>query len=290
MNLARAFFAVILGICLARCNDPGGTARGQDASAAPVLQYPLSIAALPDGSLVAADNKLHAVVKIDPAGNTSILHQAELKFGSPLYALRCVAADAQGTVYVGDSGLRDVFRLADSQPPQALTRTEDGKGLIEIPMGVATAEEGELFVTDLDQHCVWRIAADGAATKFAAVTAPSGLARDSQGNLWVTSRSEPQVVRIDSQGAIETLVEKRLMRMPHAIAVDDQGVAYVADGYGRCIWRLRPGQPLEKWVDDAQFVNPTGLAWRGKELIVADPRSSAKLFQVSPEGSVKPLN
>jgi hypothetical protein len=79
------------------------------------MQYPLSVAAVGEDSLVVADRMLPGLWKLG-GGKAEILFQGQKTFRTPLNAVRAVAVAADGTVHAADSATRDVFKIVDGQP------------------------------------------------------------------------------------------------------------------------------------------------------------------------------
>jgi hypothetical protein len=246
--------------------------------------YPLSAAVAADGAVYIADLNLPGIRKVTD-GQFSIYFQADKKFRTPLNRVRCVAIDHEGRILAGDTSTRQVYRFNSEGTPEPLLR---GVG-IGMPMALAPAPNGDLFVADLELHCVWKVPADGGEqVKFADVPAPRGLFLDKEGRLWVVSHGKDQLVRIAPDGTIEALVTERVFDFAHNVAVDDQMNAYVTDGYARSVWKVPPGGSPEKWLEGAPLVNPVGLTWKGADLLVVDPRAPG-LFLIAPDKTVTTL-
>ena len=235
------------------------------------LDYPLSIAAGDSGPIYLADRNLPGVWKLD-GENLTVLFQASKKFRTPLNAVRCVALDRDGKLLAGDSATRDVYRFDDQGQPVPLT-----KGEIGIPMSIAVNKAGDLFVADLEVHIIWKVpAAGGKPEKFAAVPAPRGLAFDGQDRLWVVSHGKDQVVRLSPTAQSEVVVKGRPFQFPHNIVVAEDGAtAFVTDGYAKAVWKIAGEGEPQKLVENEPLVNPVGLARRGGDLLVVDPRAKA---------------
>lgn len=247
------------------------------------LSYPLAIAANDSGEIYLADRNLPGIWKLKD-GELSVYFEASKKLRTPLNAVRCLAFDKQGKLLAGDSATRDVYRFDDDGKPTPLT-----SGGIGIPMGIAVNKAGELLVSDLELHCLWKVPeAGGQAVKFAEVPAPAGVRLDSDDQLWVVSRGKDQLYRVSPEGKAETFVKGRVMQFPHDVAFDKTGTAYISDGYEKAIWKLAPGGAPKKWVSGPPLDNPVGLAWQGESLLVIDPRAKA-VFRVDVEGKLTKL-
>lgn len=247
------------------------------------LQYPLAIAVAANGDIFLADRNLPGVWKIHD-NQLSLYFQADKKFRTPLNAVRCLAIDKDGRLLAGDSATREVYRFDEAAKPTPLTG-----GGIGIPMGIAVDAAGDILVSDLELHRIYKVpAAGGKAAVFAEVAAPSGLFLDGENRLWVTSRGKQALYRVSPAGEVETVLDQRAFEFPHNIVLDDQQNAYIADGYAKAIWKMAPGQKPEKWVQGDPLQNPIGLAWRGTALLVVDPKAKA-VFEIDPAGGLKKL-
>jgi DNA-binding beta-propeller fold protein YncE len=256
-------------------------------------EYPLGVTADPQGTVYLADRNLPGVWKI-AEGKLSLVFQASKKFRTPLNAVRCLAVDAQGRLYAGDSSTREVYRFNAQGQPEPLT-----KGGVGIATAIAFDPMGNVIVTDLEfPGRVLRIPeAGGEPTEIAQVNAPRGVAVDAKGEIWVvTHGKDRQVVKIGADNKVTTLVSGRPFEFPQSIALDDQGNAYVADGYAKAIWKITPDGKSAKLVEGSGLSHPDCVARRGAALVVVDPRAlkdtagSTGVYEVSLEGKLTPLS
>lgn len=247
------------------------------------IDYPLAIAVADNGAVYLADRNLPGIWKIE-GEKQSLFFEGSKKFRTPLNAPRCVMVDAKGRVLAGDSSTRNVYRLDGEGKPQPLTG-----GAIGIPMSLAVASSGEIFVADLETAIVWKVPdAGGKPVKFVDVPAPRGLAFDDEGRLWVVSHGPNQLLRVSSDGKVEAVVKGRPFQFPHTVVLDKEGTAYVCDGYAKAVWKVNADGKVTKWVKGPPFINPVGLAWQGGNLLVVDPHAR-NVFRVNPQGEVQSM-
>ncbi|MFN0055666.1 MAG: NHL repeat-containing protein [Planctomycetales bacterium] len=276
-NRLRTFLLACLGAALIAPSAPAAE-----------MKYPLSVAAA-GKTVFLADKDMHGVWKIDD-GKLQVVFEGSPKFRTPLNAIRYVTLDSKGRLLAADSATRDIYRFDDNQQPVPLT-----KGEIGIPMAIACDAQGDIYVADLEIHRIVKVPeAGGMPTVVAELQAPRGLAFDSQGRLWgvsaVSAQSDkPQLVRIGADGKLETVV-KGVFNLPHHVALDPAGNAYVADNYDVTIWKISPEGKAEKWVQGEPLKGPVGLCWQEDRLLVADPKATGTfLFSVNAEGKVTPV-
>ncbi len=269
---------LLLVVLVTAAGPVGGVVRGAE------LKYPIAVATAANGDIYIADRQLPGIWRLRE-GTTSVYYQAKKKFGTPLNAVRCLAIDGDGKLLAGDSATRDVYRFnADGEEPTALTA-----GGIGIPMGIAVTADGNLLVTDLELHCVWKVALEGGKPeKIAMVKAPTGITVDADGRAWIVSRGVDPVQRLAADGSLDKVVTGRPFRLPHDIVLDQEGGAFVTDGLGKAIWHVVEGSEPQKLVDGDPLVNPVGISRQEGKMIVADSHARS-VFSVDSKGQVIPL-
>jgi sugar lactone lactonase YvrE len=174
-----------------------------------------------------------------------------------------IARDAQGNVYVADSG-NGVIRKVTAQGEvttfagsASATGSVDGTGTAArfySPLGITIDAAGNLFVTDASNNNIRKITPSGVVTtvagdpsppagsndgtgKAAKFNRPSGIAVDLAGNLYVSDTGNQKIRKITPAGVVTTLagnngllpVESRLLFGPRGIALDVSGNVYVVD-------------------------------------------------------------
>jgi sugar lactone lactonase YvrE len=248
------------------------------------LDYPLAGAVGAEDRLYLADRNLPGIWQVDGERGT-VFFAASKQLRTPLNAVRCVAIDHQGKLLAGDSATREVYRFDDDKKPVPLTN-----GGIGIPMGIGVRPSGELLVADLELHRIWKVpSAGGAPELFAEVPSPRAIFVDSNDVAWMVSHGKNQLLKLDQDGKIEAAVSGRPFEFPSAVVVNAEGVAFVCDTYGKAIWRVEPGRDPVKWVSGAPMQSPVGLALRGDDLLVIDPRAKT-VFAIDPKAELTKLD
>lgn len=248
------------------------------------MQYPISVAATPDGAIYVADLDLPGIWRIS-GGKRDLYFQGSKKFRTPLNRVRCVAVDAQGRLVAGDSSTREIYRFSSDGKPEPLSNAGIG-----IPMAIAFAKNGDILVCNLELQQVVKVPdAGGEPVTVGEVVGARGIAVDAQERIWVVSNGgKDQVVRILPDGKLETVVEGRPFQMPHNIALDKDENAYICDNYAQCIWKVAPGGKPEKWISGEPLVKPVGIVLAGDRLLVADPHAK-RVFDVALDGKISPV-
>lgn len=249
------------------------------------MLYPLSVAAADKGPVYVADRKLPGIWSLENGKVTSYFTGSKV-FRTPLNAVRCVTLDPQGRVLAGDSSTREVYRFEKAgAEPTPLTQ-----GSIGIPMDVVVTKSGDLLVSDLELHQIWKVpAAGGKPTLFSKVSAPRGLDLDPAGNLWVVSGTADQLLKVTPEGKVSVVVKGRPFNFPHDVVVLEDGTAIVSDGYDKALWKVTADGKTEKWIAGEPFKNPVGITRQGKNILVADPHAKT-VFSIDPEKKITNLS
>lgn len=250
------------------------------------MAYPLSAVADASGNIFVADRELPGIWKVAD-GALSLHFKGEKKFGTPLNAVRCLALDHEGKLLAGDSATREVYRFDAEGKPQPLT-----KGGIGIPIAIAVAKSGNIFVADLELHIIYKVpAAGGAPAELAKVNAPRGMTIDAEDNLWIICHRDDLLIKLSPEAKKTVIVKGQPLAAPSfpaGVVVGKDGTTYVADGYNKAVWKVAAdGKPV-KLVAGDPLVHPVGMAWRGEKLLVTDSRAKG-LIEVDLEGKATKL-
>lgn len=233
--------------------------------------YPLDGIVDKSGNVWIVDLNAHCVWKYTD-GQLGMAVEGSKQFRKPLNAVRSLALEPAGSLLFGDPATREVYR-----------RKEDGqlepimKGIPGIPIDLAVASNGTIYVADVERRVVWSKAPDADKPTVFAAANPRGLFVDAQDNLWVVSQDAEQLQRFNAKGEKEIIVSKRVFEFPHQVVVDSKGTAFVSDGYRKAVWKIDPNQPPQVIPDGAgntkPFQNPVGLFLVEDRLAVVDPHT-----------------
>lgn len=252
--------------------------------AATSFQYPLSVVAADDGTVYIADLKLPGIWEIKD-GKKSVYFQASKKFKTPLNRIRCLAIDHEGKLLAGCTGSRDVFRFDENRQPVSLMPG----ALPGMPMAIAVAKDGTIYVADTELHRIWKTPAAGSSQpeEFAVINSPRGLTIDNEGNVWVLSVSsaQGQIQKVAPDGKIEPFVKGHPFNFPHNIVQTKDGSFYVTDNYDHCVWKVAADGSKQKLKVGEPLDRPVGLCLAGDNLLVADPHLKT-IFQLTLDGEI----
>ena len=165
--------------------------------------------------------------------------------------------------------------------------------VIEQPMGLASDDTGNLYLSDAESGTILRVTEEGQAeTIVSGLSRPSGLFVDGDA-LYIAESGANRIIRWQNgsseviagsgdRGAKDGEVLSATFAAPQGIAVDDDGTIYVADTVNGAIRRISEGRvttilaqqtdTLESWP-----VSPMGLCLQDGKLYVCD-RFSRRVY------------
>ena len=246
------------------------------------LQYPIDVAVAGDDVFV-VDRMLPGVFKIDQQGKLSEVFRASKKFRTPLNAARCVVAAPDGSVIVGDSSTRQLFRMEEKPVPILTNRIGIG-----VPYAMVFNKKGDLFVADLEPPGrIFRIPAGKTEPEpFATQPGVRGLAIDGQGNLIAVTGLAEALLKYAPDGKRTVLLGDRPFKFPNSVVVRENDI-FVSDSYKKCIWRVDASGKASEFCSSG-ISYPGGMAVAGDRLIVTDAKAK-KIFSIGPDGKATEL-
>lgn len=236
-----------------------------------------------------------------------------------------IAAAEDGTLYVADAGDNNRIRRigSDGMVTTLAGFAEgfaDGDGTaarLNTPSGLALDAAGNLYVADTGNHAIRKVTPlgmvstlagtgiagfrDGAGTQ-AQFNGPIGVAVDAQGNVYVADTYNDRIRRIDLQGQVSTLAggdrpgkldgvgAAARFDTPTALAVDAQGIVWVADTRNNAIRRVAPDGTVVTPYYAGQDVavpalhRPMSLALTRDGLLYVGEMSRGRVIQLSRDG------
>lgn len=221
-----------------------------------------------------------------------------------------VVADGAGNLYIADAGDQRVRKVGSNGVIETLAGTGivgfSGDGgpaalaQLNSPYGLALDAQGNLYIADLGNARVRRVAPDGTITTIAgggplpaggsnngspatmlALSAPRNLAFDTSGNLYISDFGGQSVYQMAANGSLTTFAGTGVagasgdngaailaqLNSPAGLAFDSQGALYIADSGNHLVRKVAHGM-ISSFV---RADTPTGLAFDGQgTLYVAD--------------------
>ncbi len=205
------------------------------------LAGPEGIVALPDGTMVIAEQRTNRILALAPAAKSLTVLRALP--GIPGTApckdgVDGIALDATtNTLIVPDSPTGNVYRL--SLDGKKLTLITSG---IVRPVGAVVDEQGTIYVADECGGAVVRITPDGMSTRIDGFGQPDDVAFDHHGNLLLIDL-QPSIhalIRVlQSTGKHDILASKGFIE-PQGLVIDGNDNIYVSDDYANEIVEFKP--------------------------------------------------
>ncbi len=320
--LLIAAAAVLWGILRPGEETPAGSGLEgtmTEVSAMDVMCEPSGIAAMEDGSLLITDTYGKVVWRVQDGVSTVYAGRdtVEDPYGEPVGGYN--DADPEGSYFkhpwaiapfldgyavtdTDNNAVRliqeDSIQTINGSTEEDLTMTDMGVAY-DHPTGLASDEDGNLYISDTLQNAVRRITPEGLVTTFADdLSDPMGLCWK-DGALYVAETGANRIVKIE-EGAVSAVAgcgadgmengaaDQASFSMPQGVAVGEDGTVYVSDTGNSAVRKIRDGQVttlVERDVEDlGSFapVSPVGLLVQGDQLYICD-NFSRKVFSVSLE-------
>ncbi len=248
--------------------------------------------------------------------------------GAILLQSEGVAADNAGNVYIADASDHRVRRVAKNGTIETVAGTGvfgfsgDGGPAIQAqlnsPYGLALDAQGNLYIADLGNARIRRVALDGTISTIAgggtvpaggandgspatmvALSAPRNLAFDGSGNLYISDFNGERVYLLAPTGSLTTFAgtgavgsagdngpaTQAQLNHPAGLALDAQGSLYIADSGNHLVRRVTQGAITSY----ASASTPAGLAFDGLgNLYIADI-SAGDIVVIPPSGAASAL-
>ncbi|MBV9396869.1 MAG: hypothetical protein JO062_02750 [Bryobacterales bacterium] len=222
-----------------------------------------------------------------------------------LFQAEGVAVDVNVNIYVADAADNRVRQIR----PDGTIRTIAGTGTrgfsgdggpataaqLNAPYGLACDSLGDLYIADLGNGRVRRVAPDGTIQTIAMLNAPRNLALDNSGNLYVSDFNAHRVYRLGADGKPAAIAGSGVqgyagdggaaataqLAFPAGLAFDAQGSLYIGDTGNRVIRKVTGGV-ISTF---SRATGPTGLAFDASaNLWAADPLGG-QLLIIPPSGA-----
>lgn len=258
---------------IAGTNFVAGSTDGAGTSA--LFNLPAGLALDATGNLFVADQGNHTIRKISPAGVVStVAGKAGIKgstdgsvFDALFNAPQSLAVDAQGNLFVSDTGNHTVRKISPTGGVSTLagsagaTGIADGTGTsarFNQPAGLVIDDTGTIYLSDSGNNTIRVISSTGTVTTLAGsgsaigqrdgigATAlfnnPQGVAVDSDGNMFVADTYNHTIRKVSPAGVVTTFAGRQdapgqqdgigtaaSFFYPTDIAIDSSGNLFVTD-------------------------------------------------------------
>ncbi len=191
---------------------------------------------------------------------------------------------------------KDLVQTINGSTQEDLPVTDMGVAY-DYPTGLATDEEGNLYIADTLQNAIRKVTPEGVVSTLASeLSEPMGLCWK-QGALYVAETGANRIVKIEGEtvsvvagngtdGFVDGEAAKAAFSMPQEVAVADDGTVYVSDTGNSAIRRIQKGEVttlVDRDASDLEAfapVSPRGLLVQGDKLYICD-NFSRKVFSIS---------
>ncbi len=181
-----------------------------------------------------------------------------------LAVIAAVAAAVIGVVTVGNQTSQRSVAAQPPQPPSQMVLPFTG---LYTPEGVAVDGAGNLYVTDVNNHRLVKLAVG--ATAQVAVPFPdsellAGVAVDGAGNLYVVINAyQGRVLKMAAGSTAQTELPFTGLKDPSGVAVDGAGNLYVTDSGNNRVLKLVAGTTTQVELPFTGIQGPGGVAVDG---------------------------
>ncbi|SEL65287.1 Sugar lactone lactonase YvrE [Butyrivibrio sp. ob235] len=188
-----------------------------------------------------------------------------------------------------------VIRIVSADKVETVLNSSGDSESFEFPTGMASDENGNLFVSDTHANSIKVITSGGdIITLLDDLNCPMGLGYNS-GFLYIAETGNNRILRVNvsdasskkSSGDIEVVAgsgtegftdgdaSAATFSSPKAVAVANDGTVFVADTVNGAVRRISDGQVTtvevkDEKIPDAELVSPMGMCMQGGRLYIAD--------------------
>lgn len=236
-----------------------------------LFNRPRGVAVAGNGAILVADTGNHAIRQIFEGEVTTIAgglnsgYKDDRSYDASFYFPSGLAIDGDGNIFVADT-LNNLIRKIDlAAYVTTFAGQKDNTALLNEPVGLAFGKDGNLYVADGGNHSIKKISPDGKIEKVAGKVS----VKDAESGYW-------------SGGYLNSAGSESYFNFPKGIAVNEDGIIYVADSYNHLIrgidlnarvFTAAGSGVAGKNIGGAgrvDFDGPVAVAWAKDTLFVAD--------------------
>ena len=204
-----------------------------------------------DSSPLNDNDDCACVRKVSPAGVISTFGP-----GAGLRSLRDLALDPAGNLFIDDIGYGLIRKVSPAGVITVAAGSGDdvnffgdggpaGSAHFHLPLGLAAATDGSVYVADTYNNRVRKISPAGIVTTVAGTAGelyyPVGVAVDSQGNLYIGDHGNLSVRKVSGSGVITAVANGSYDGRPvWALAVDKNDDLYLPNSSNNQISKISP--------------------------------------------------
>jgi hypothetical protein len=210
-----------------------------------------------------------------------------------------VAVDSKGNMYVADANLNMIRKISAKgvvstfagNPKKGAVNGQDTAARFSYPTGVTVDKDDNVYVADFSNNMIRKITPTGMVSTFAGhvnygnkdgngtaarFNLPYSLAYDAtSGNIIVADSYNNMIRAITPSGDVSTIAGtgapgrddgpglRATFKVPYSVAVDKNGIVYVADQGNNCIRQVftaASGPGFVHTFSDTTYISPYGIA------------------------------
>ena len=252
------------------------------------------------------------------------------------FAPYALASNSKGNIFVADQVNNSIRKISPEGDVSTVAGIKlpgfrDGKGIearFDTPSGIAVDQEGNLYISDQNNHSIRKISPSGEVITIAgnqkagavdgrggdaSFKSPAGICIDNRGFLYIADRGNNLIRVISPEGIVSTLAgcgkagyadgngKNAMFNTPTGIVVDGEGYVYVADEVNNRIRKISPAGNVSTFAGNGEFSNrdgegnkaafryPTALVFDKEENLYVADQLNHSIRKISHKGVVSTI-